>query len=91
MVPVYWGRKQEYPVKTFDLWQVTRKHFHMRFHQGHPASETGVLSENLRPAAASHSQNVHSCKRLYQGRSHHGRDRMVVGFITTYAISTYYH
>jgi len=37
VVPVYWGRKQEYPVKTFDLWQVTRKHFHMRFHQEHPA------------------------------------------------------
>jgi len=24
-------------------------------------------------------------------RGHHGRDRMVVGFITTYAISVYHH
>jgi len=24
-------------------------------------------------------------------RDHHGRDRMVVGFITTYVISAYHH
>ena len=24
-------------------------------------------------------------------RGHHGRDRMIVGFTTTYAISTYHH
>jgi len=27
----------------------------------------------------------------YQFREHHGHDRMVVGFTTTYAISAYHH
>jgi len=32
-----------------------------------------------------------TCRILRKLRDRHGRDRMFVGFITTYAISTYHH
>ena len=34
--------------------------------------------------------NVYVSYHLLNVRSHHGRNRMEVGFTTTYAISTYY-
>jgi hypothetical protein len=35
--------------------------------------------------------NISLTSLLLQLRRHRGRDRMVVGFTTTYAISTYHH
>jgi hypothetical protein len=35
--------------------------------------------------------SYYSLTLLYSERGHHGHDRMVVGFTTTYAISAYHH
>jgi hypothetical protein len=54
-----------------------------------------TLSTSVLPKAhnmyLSYIQKLQECHSKYQFREHRGHDHMVVGFITTYAISAYYH
>jgi hypothetical protein len=71
----YWWRKPEYPQKTTDLSQVTDKLYRMMLY----TSPLPVSGERVIGDIAIHTT----------GRR--GRDRLVVGFTATYAISAYHH
>ena len=52
---------------------------------------TKLIFENLEENDVQRRKKKYYQQLLYSYRDHHGRDRMVVGFTTTCAISSYHH
>jgi hypothetical protein len=84
----YWWRKSEDTEKTTDLSQVTGKEETICF-------SLCVQGTKIRPIFSTAGYNTSICQCLRSRVQHlmgrRGRDRMEVGFTTTYAISAYHH
>jgi hypothetical protein len=82
-IQFYWRRKQENPEKTTDLSQVTNKLDHNSVYK---------MSKSIQ---IHHENKIRSAIKIHINTKNVAivamHDHMVVGFTTTYAISTYHH